>query len=349
MSAADYQSAGVDIAAGDETVRRIAPLARSTFDDTVLAGIGSFGSFVDLGPVLREYRHPVLVQSIDGVGTKVAVARRAGSFHGIGRDVVSATVNDILVHGARPLTFLDYLATERLDPAIAEEIVAGMAANCRENHLPLVGGETAEMPSTYREGEHDVVGCVTGVVERDQIVNGSTVEVGDRLLGLPSNGLHTNGYSLARKVFFEIAGLGVGDRPEGLGETVGAALLRPHLNYRKPVEALLASGAAVRGMAHITGGGIPGNLGRILPAGTAAEVETASWEIPPVFRVLAALGEVARPEMFRTFNMGIGLIAVVAPEDEARAREALSAVGSGALPIGTVVPGGGEVHLAGRP
>ena len=228
MSKTDYKSSGVDIDAGNEAVNRIGPLVKTTFGPEVLTGLGSFGSMVDLGPALKDYRHPILIQSIDGVGTKVSVARRAGKYFNLGIDVVSATTNDILVHGARPVSFLDYIANEKLDPGIVEEIVAGMVENCRANGIPLVGGETAEMPSTYLPGEHDVVGCVTGLVEKDRIINGASIAPGDAVIGLPSSGLHTNGFSLARKVFFEIAKMTTEDYVEDLGESVGDALLRPH-------------------------------------------------------------------------------------------------------------------------
>lgn len=345
MPKADYKSSGVDIDAGNETVRRIAPLAQSTFGPEVLTGLGSFGSMVDLGPILKDYRNPVLIQSIDGVGTKVSVARRAGRFRNLGIDVVSATTNDILVHGAKPVSFLDYIANEKLDPRIVEEIVDGMAENCRENGIPLVGGETAEMPSTYLPGEHDVVGCVTGLVEKDAIINGRTIRPGDAVLGLPSAGLHTNGYSLARKVFFEIAKMSTEDYVEDLGESVGDALLRPHRNYRRPIDLWQSAGIELRGLAHITGGGILENLPRVLPGQTCARIHRGAWPLPPVFTVIADLGGVEEREMFRTFNMGIGLIAVV---PAGQADEALAAVRDwhgGGFRIGEIEEGGQEVVL----
>jgi phosphoribosylformylglycinamidine cyclo-ligase len=342
MAKTDYKSSGVDIDAGNEAVARIGPLAKSTFGPEVLAGLGSFGSMVDLAPALRGYRHPVLVQSIDGVGTKVSVARRAGRYRNLGIDVVSATTNDILVHGATPVSFLDYIANETLDPRIVEEIVEGMAETCRENRIPLVGGETAEMPSTYLPGEHDIVGCVTGLVERDGIINGSTVEAGDAVLGLPSSGLHTNGFSLARKVFFEIARMSTEDYVEELGCSVGEALLRPHLNYRAVIDAWRAAGVELRGLAHITGGGFLENSPRILPESLSVEIAGGSWERPSIFGVIADLGGVEEREMFRTFNMGIGLVAIVPAEQVDRA---LEAAGEGAKRIGAVVPGAREVQV----
>ena len=343
MSKTDYKSSGVDIDAGNEAVNRIGPLVKTTFGPEVLTGLGSFGSMVDLGPALKDYRHPVLIQSIDGVGTKVSVARRAGKYFNLGIDVVSATTNDILVHGARPISFLDYIANEKLDPGIVEEIVAGMVENCRTNGIPLVGGETAEMPSTYLPGEHDVVGCVTGLVEKDRIINGAAITPGDAVIGLPSSGLHTNGFSLARKVFFEIAKMTTEDYVEDLGESVGDALLRPHLNYRRPIDAWGAAGIELKGLAHITGGGFLENIPRILPEGAAVRIKRGAWPSLPVFAVIADLGGVEEREMFRTFNMGLGLIAVV-PSDQAEAAlQAIRTTGENAYLIGEVTAGNREV------
>ncbi len=346
MSKTDYKSSGVDIDAGNEAVRRIGPLARSTFGPEVLTGLGSFGSMVELGPLLSNFRNPVLIQSIDGVGTKVSVARRAGRFRNIGIDVVSATTNDILVHGAVPVSFLDYIANERLDPRIVEEIVEGMVENCRENGIPLVGGETAEMPSTYLPGEHDVVGCVTGLVDKEKIVNGSTIREGDAVIGLSASGLHTNGYSLARKIFFEIAKLTTEDYVSDLGESVGDALLRPHLNYRKPIDLWREAGIELRGLAHITGGGFLENIPRILPDGIGVRVRNHSWDRLPVFSVIADLGQVDEREMFRTFNMGIGLVAVVPSSQADAALKAVEAWTHGkAFRIGETTAGKKEVEI----
>ena len=343
MSKTDYKSSGVDIDAGNEAVNRIGPLVKTTFGPEVLTGLGSFGSMVDLGPALKDYGHPVLIQSIDGVGTKVSVARRAGNYFNLGIDVVSATTNDILVHGARPISFLDYIANEKLDPRVVEEIVAGMVENCRTNGIPLVGGETAEMPSTYLPGEHDVVGCVTGLVEKDRIINGASITPGDAVIGLPSSGLHTNGFSLARKVFFEIAKMTTEDYVEDLGESVGDALLRPHLNYRRPIDAWGAAGIELKGLAHITGGGFLENIPRILPEGAAVRIKRGAWPSLPVFAVIADLGGVEEREMFRTFNMGLGLIAVV-PSDQAEAAlQAIRNTGESAYLVGEVVAGNREV------
>ncbi len=326
MSKVDYRSSGVNIDAGNEVVERIKDAVARTHSPSVLSGIGSFGSFFDLGEVLRKYQHPVLVQSVDGVGTKVTVAKMASQFDGLGVDVVSATCNDIIVHGARPLTFLDYIANEKLDPAVVASIVMAMAENCRANGIALVGGETAEMPSTYQPGEHDLVGCVTGVVERDKVINGKTILPGDAVLGIASTGLHTNGFSLARKIFFEMAGLTVEDPLPGTDHKLGTALLEPHRNYAQPVFSLLGEEAIeVRGMAHITGGGLTENLPRILPTHCRARIDTSAWPCPNVFQVMQEIGEVEKSEMFRTFNMGIGLTLVVPADQAEAAREILQA------------------------
>ncbi|MBC2602457.1 phosphoribosylformylglycinamidine cyclo-ligase [Puniceicoccus vermicola] len=345
MAKTDYKSSGVDIDAGNEAVNRIGPLVKTTFGPEVLTGLGSFGSMVELGPTLKNYTNPVLIQSIDGVGTKVSVAKMAGKYYNLGIDVVSATTNDILVHGASPVTFLDYIANEKLDPAVVEEIVSGMVENCRENGIALVGGETAEMPSTYLAGEHDIVGCVTGLVDKDKIINGADISVGDAVIALPSSGLHTNGFSLARKVFFEVAKMTTETYVDELGETVGDALLRPHLNYRKPIDAWIAGGVKIKGLSHITGGGFLENIPRILPEGTSVEVEKGTWPGLPVFSVIADAGEVEEMEMFRTFNMGIGLVAVVPEAEAEKALETIRSIGGSAYRIGSVIEGDRKVLL----
>lgn len=307
----DYKSAGVNIDAGNETVARIKAAVHSTYTPAVLSELGSFGSFFDLTAIIRDYRQPVLVQSIDGVGTKIIIARLMNKYDTIGRDLVSACVNDILVHGARPLTFLDYIANDRLDPAVVEAIVGGMAAACRETGIALVGGETAEMPDTYRRGENDLVGIVTGVVEREKIINGSAIRPGDVLIGIESSGLHTNGYSLARKLVFEVGGFTVESRPPELDRSVGETLLEPHHNYTALVLGLIQAGISINGIAHITGGGFIDNLPRVLPQDCAAEIRLGSWQMPPVFPFLQRLGNLDDFEMYRTFNMGIGLVLAV--------------------------------------
>lgn len=311
MSKIDYKSAGVDIDAGSEAVGRIKDNVKSTFTSHVLTGLGSFGSLYDLKPVLKEYENPVMVQSIDGVGTKTIIARKLNKFDTIGIDLLSACANDILVMGARPLTFLDYIANDKLKPKIIEEIVSGMVKACQNTGVSLVGGETAEMPDTYLRDEHDLVGVITGVVEKDKIITGERIQSGDIVLGLPSNGLHTNGYSLARKLFFEIGGYDVHDTIIELGKSVGLALLEPHINYTNHVFAVLDKKINVKGIAHITGGGLVENIPRILPDDCGVEIQKGSWPILPVFDVMQSLGDVDEDEMFRAFNMGIGMVFIV--------------------------------------
>ena len=333
----DYKASGVDIDAGNETVRRIRALARSTFTSGVLSEIGSFGGLFRLEP--GQYREPVLVASADGVGTKLKVAFLAHRHDSIGRDLVNHCVNDILVQGAEPLFFLDYLATGQLSPAVAESIVGGIAAACRDNSCALLGGETAEMPGFYGEGEYDVAGFIVGVVDRPRLISGHTIAVGDVLIGIPSSGLHTNGYSLARRVIFEHLRLTVNSYVPELSRTVGDALLEPHRSYLPFIRPLL-DGGRIKGMAHITGGGITDNLPRVLPHGTAAVIETSAWEVPPIFRWLQQSGNIPGDDMMRTFNMGIGLIIVTGRDDaESLIGELAARGGRDARRIGEIVPG----------
>lgn len=315
VSKFDYKSAGVDIDAGNEAVERIKKNVRSTFTSNVLTGLGSFGSLYDLKPALSAYDNPVMVQSIDGVGTKTIIARKLGKFDTIGVDLLSACTNDILVMGARPLTFLDYIANDKLDPNIIEEIVSGMVSACRDTGVSLVGGETAEMPDTYLPGEHDLVGIITGVVEKDKIISGERIEPGNVLLGLPSNGLHTNGYSLGRKLFFDLGGYGVNDSIPGLDKSVGLTLLEPHINYTNHIFSLLNAGVDIRGIAHITGGGLVENIPRIIPRGYGVEIHKGSWPSLPVFDVMKRIGNIEEDEMYRTFNMGVGMVLIVDTRD----------------------------------
>ena len=331
---ATYKEAGVDIDAGEEAVRRIKDPVRSTFTPGVLTEIGAFGGLFRLGAA-GEMRDPVLVSSIDGVGTKLKVAIRVGKHDTVGEDLVNHCVNDIAVCGARPLFFLDYFATASLRPEVFEAVVRGFAKACKENGCALIGGETAEMPDLYRAGDYDLAGCVIGVVERDEIVDGSAVEAGHVLLGVPSTGLHTNGYSLARKVLFDryVAA----DTPEALGgATVGEALLRVHRSYLDAIQALIAEGLAT-GFSHVTGGGIEGNTRRILPEGLALDVDWDAWKRPGLFRLIQEVGEVPEDDMRRTFNLGVGLVAVVPEEKKARALAVLGALGEPAFEIGRVV------------
>jgi phosphoribosylformylglycinamidine cyclo-ligase len=333
----DYKASGVDIDAGNETVRRIRGLARSTFTSGVLSEIGSFGGLFRLQP--GDYREPVLVASADGVGTKLKVAFLARRHDTIGRDLVNHCVNDILVQGAEPLFFLDYLATGRLSPEVAESIVGGIASACRDNGCALLGGETAEMPGFYHDGEYDVAGFIVGVVDRPHLITGRTIAVGDVLVGVPSSGLHTNGYSLARRVVFDTLRLDVDSYVPELSRTVGDALLEPHRSYLPIIKPIL-DGGRIKGMAHITGGGITDNLPRVLPHGTAAVVDTSAWEVPPIFTWLQRSGDIPRDDMLRTFNMGVGLIIVTGRDHaEALIDELAARGGRNARVIGEIVPG----------
>ena len=328
---ASYRDAGVDIDAGNDAVRRIKSLAQSTFTPAVLSDIGSFGGLFRLDR--DRFREPVLVSSADGVGTKLKVAFMTGRHGSVGADLVNHCVNDILVQGAEPLFFLDYLATGKLSPVVAEQIVGGMAGACRENGCALIGGETAEMPGFYAEGEYDLAGFIVGVVDRDRLIDGRTIQPGDALVGLPSTGLHTNGYSLARRVLFDVCGFTPDTFVDDIGTTVGDALLAVHRSYLPVIRPLLRAGV-VKGMAHITGGGIQENLPRVLPRGCGAEIDRGSWTVPPLFGLIQRRGGILDDEMYRAFNMGIGLIVVCAP---AAARDV------GGLVIGRVVPGTGVV------
>jgi phosphoribosylformylglycinamidine cyclo-ligase len=333
----DYKAAGVDIDAGNETVRRIRSLARSTFTSGVLSEIGSFGGLFRLEP--GRYRDPVLVASADGVGTKLKVAFLAHRHDTIGADLVNHCVNDILVQGAEPLFFLDYLATGQLSPTIAESIVGGIAAACRENGCALLGGETAEMPGFYGHGEYDVAGFIVGAADRSRLITGRTIAVGDVLVGVPSSGLHTNGYSLARRVVFEHLRMDVGTYVPELSRTVGDALLEPHRSYLPLVQPLL-DGGRIKGMAHITGGGITDNLPRVLPHGTAALIDRSAWEVPPIFTWLQRSGGIPDDDMLRTFNMGIGLIIVTGRDKAEPLIDELAARGGHrASVIGEVIAG----------
>ena len=332
----DYRSSGVDIDAGNETVRRIRALAKQTVTPGVLSDIGAFGGLFQMPAGLAE---PVLVASADGVGTKLKLAFMSGRHDTVGRDLVNHCVNDILVQGAPPLFFLDYLATGRLAPSVAADVVSGMAAACRENGCALLGGETAEMPGFYADGEYDLAGFIVGVVERTRVVDGSTIAPGDILIGLPSTGLHTNGYSLARRIVFESMGLSFDSRLPDLDGTIGDALMTPHRSYLRAIMPHV-QGGMLKGMAHITGGGITENLPRILPPGTAAVIARDSWTVPALFRVLQRGGGVEEAEMFRAFNMGIGLIAVCDPSHAGGVLASLEAHGApGSARIGRIVAG----------
>src|SRR5215210_5306001 len=307
-----YSDAGVSIDAANVATEKIKRLARATFNERTLSEIGSFGGMFDGAfPGLKQ---PVLVASADGVGTKLKIAFATDTHNTIGRDLVNHCVNDILVQGARPLFFLDYIATGRLKPETVAEIVEGVADGCRDNGCVLLGGETAEMPGFYAEGEYDIAGFIVGVVDKEKVIDGKRINTGDVLLALPSAGLHTNGYSLARKLFFEVAGYSPTTHLAALNETVGEALLAPHLSYLRALEGILDEGR-IKGLAHITGGGLTDNIPRILPEGTAVEIQKGSWPILPVFNLMQEIGNVSETEMYRTFNMGVGMVIVTSSPD----------------------------------
>jgi phosphoribosylformylglycinamidine cyclo-ligase len=344
---ATYAGAGVDITSGDRSKQRIKMLARKTFNKHVLSEIGGFGGLFALD--LEKFPQPVLVSSADGVGTKLKVAFELGIHHTVGADLVNHCVNDIAVQGATPLFFLDYLATGKLreqDSATVETVVRGLSEACRANGCALIGGETAQMPGFYADGEYELAGTIVGCVNRPEIVTGERIQIGDCLIGLPSNGLHTNGYSLARKLLFEVAHYGPDQYVNELKDKTGAALMRTHRSYLSVIRKLTSTGIdatpegpLVRGMAHITGGGITENLPRILPRGTGAVVDLASWTVPPLFEHLQQLGNVERDEMLRTFNMGIGLIVVVAAEQVKKAKAILNRANERHCIIGRIVRG----------
>ena len=338
MKPATYADAGVDIDAANRATERIKELARTTFNPRTLSEIGSFGGMFD--GAFPSLAQPVLVASADGVGTKLKIAFATGVHNTVGRDLVNHCVNDILVQGARPLFFLDYVATGRLSPETIAGIVEGITQGCRENGCVLLGGETAEMPGFYADEEYDVAGFIVGVVDRGKIIDGRTISPGDVVLGLPSVGLHTNGYSLARKLFFEDAGYSPGSFNDELGETIGAALLKPHVSYLCALEGLLDSNS-IKGLAHITGGGLRENVPRILPPDTSVEIRRGSWPVLPIFKLMQQIGNIEEAEMFRTFNMGIGMVIICAAKDS---RQIQDGIGS-SYEIGRVISGKREVFL----
>ncbi|MBN1557498.1 MAG: phosphoribosylformylglycinamidine cyclo-ligase [Lentisphaerae bacterium] len=319
----------------NQVLRAVKQRVRNTFTAGVRGDIGAFGGLFD-----APGRDSLLVASTDGVGTKLKVAALAGRHDTVGRDLVNHCVNDILVQGARPLFFLDYLGTARLEGPVFRDIVTGLCRACRANGCALLGGETAEMPGLYPRGEYDLVGTIVGTVRRRDLVTGASIRPGDVILGLPSSGLHTNGYSLARRVVFDQAGLDVSDRFPGTRRRVADVLLAVHRSYLKPVAPLLGD-RAVRGMAHITGGGFPDNIARILPGGTAAVIDRSAWRVPPVFRFIRDRGRIAADEMYRVFNMGIGFVLVVRPADATRVRRRVPS----ARLIGRITAGSGGVTL----
>ena len=333
----DYRDAGVDIAAADAATERIKALAKSTFNPNVLSDIGSFGGMFRTD--LSRYREPVLVASTDGVGTKIRVAVAADVHDTVGYDLVAHCVDDILVQGAMPLFFMDYVALGKLEPTRVEAIVSGFARACKEFGCPLLGGETAEMPGTYAEDDYDLAGFIVGVVERDRALPRGVSE-GDVLVALPSSGLHTNGYSLARKVLFDVLGHTTGTVLPELGKTLGETLLATHRSYLAALEPLIERDK-IHALAHITGGGFPGNIPRVLPGGLGARVRRGSWDVPPLFRIIQKGGHISDEEMYRTFNMGVGMIALVAPADLHDVEHSLERRGETSFVIGSVVSGSG--------
>ncbi|HLU10165.1 MAG TPA: phosphoribosylformylglycinamidine cyclo-ligase [Oceanobacillus sp.] len=334
-----YAESGVNIAAGERATALMSAAVKATYGPEVLAGIGAFGGLFDAS-ALKGMKSPVLVASTDGVGTKTKVAARLGRWDSIGHDLVNHCVNDILVQGAKPLFFLDYVASSKLNPEQIATIVRGVADGCQRAGCALLGGETAEMPGVYESGEVDLVGTIIGVVERESIIDGSRIQAGDAIIGLPSSGLHTNGYSLARRV---LDGLDWDEPRDDLGESIGDALLAIHRSYLDPIRQLWAAGVDVRGLAHITGGGVVGNLPRIFPQGVGAVIRRGTWHEPPIFGLIQRLGGIHDDEMFRAFNMGLGMLAIVPQTDVERTLATLS---DEAFVVGEIVSGNGSVEIA---
>ena len=334
-----YADAGVNIDRATRTKQRIKYLAHKTFTKGVLSEIGGYGGLYSIN---KKYLDPVLVSSVDGVGTKLKVAFEMNVHHTVGADLVNHCVNDILVQGAAPMFFMDYLATGKLDPAVAEKVVEGIAEACKHNGCALIGGETAEMPGFYAEGEYDLAGFIVGVVERERVITGKTVEVGDVILGLLSNGLHTNGYSLARKLLFEVAHYSPETYVNEIKNKVGNELMRTHRSYWPALKKMIDADC-IAAMAHITGGGITENLPRVLPRGTAAVIEIGSWPVMPIFEHLQTLGSVPKDEMLRTFNMGLGMLLVIPTKKFKKAQTLLERVGEKYYTVGRIVKGDRKV------
>lgn len=342
MNPITYSDAGVDIDAATRATDRIKELARTTFNQRTLSEIGSFGGMFD--GAFPNLAQPVLVASADGVGTKLKVAFATGVHNTVGQDLVNHCVNDILVQGARPLFFLDYIATGKLSPEIVASVIEGITVGCRDNGCVLLGGETAEMPGFYQDGEYDVAGFIVGVVDREKIIDGKSIVAGDVVLALPSVGLHTNGYSLARKLFFEVAGYTTATRLEELQLTVGEALLQTHRSYLRPLEPLLVTGK-IKGLAHITGGGLTDNVPRILPEGTAVRINKNSWPVLPIYELMRQIGNVPDAEMYRTFNMGVGMVIICSRENQAGIKAQLESSGERCYEIGEVIEGQRDVRI----
>jgi phosphoribosylformylglycinamidine cyclo-ligase len=338
-----YKDAGVDIDAANRATEQIKKLARSTFNENVFSEIGGFGGMFN--GIFPDTREPVLVSSCDGVGTKLKVAFATGVHNTVSHDLVAHCVNDILVQGARPLFFLDYIATGKLDPDVVSQIVDGLATGCRESNCALLGGETAEMPGLYSNGEYDLAGFIVGVVDRHRIINGARITEGDVVVGLPSAGLHTNGYSLARKLFFDTAGYKLDQNLPELGCTVAEELLKPHKSYLPALERLIEHEGVIKGLAHITGGGLVENIPRILPANVDVALKEGSWPVLPVFDLLQKMGDVPREDMLRTFNLGIGMVVIAGPKSMQFLEDKFSCARQEFYVIGEVVNGSRNVRF----
>ncbi len=335
-----YKDAGVSIDAGNESVKRIKKHVKSTFTKDVLLDVGKFGGMISLEKA-KKMKKPALVCSIDGVGTKMKVASMANKWDSVGKDIVNHSSNDILVQGAFPVAFMDYIASDKIEPEQIEQIVKGISEACREAGIALIAGETAEMPGVYEKGETDLAGAIYGLVDAEDVIDGSKIKEGDVILGLASDGLHTNGYSLARKVFFEVAGLNTEDYVEELACSVGEELLKPHKSYVNIVKKLLDKEIEIRGMAHITGGGLVENIPRILPKGTCAVINKNEIDVLPVFKFIQEKGNVDEQDMWRTFNMGIGLVIVIPVNERAKAVQILEKNKQKFTEIGSIAKGCG--------
>lgn len=346
MEPITYKSAGVDIAAKTSTIGRLKELTRSTFTPGVMSDIGLFGGMFSTQEFSKTMTHPVLVSSVDGVGTKLKIAFQLNKHNTVGIDIVSHCVDDILVQGARPLFFMDYIATGKLEPQVIVDIVEGLSTGCRNGGCALIGGETAEMPGFYPEGEYDLAGFIVGVVDKEKVIDGKTITPGDVCLGLASSGLHTNGYSLARKILFDHDGYTVNSMVESLGRSAGEELLEPHRCYAKPVLSVLdkypqepGQAPIIKGMAHLTGGGFYDNIPRILPDNVDVQIQSGTWPVLPIFELLQKDGQVPFEEMHHVFNMGIGLVVIVSPENADNVASDLTEAGEKVYRIGQVVSG----------
>ena len=335
-----YKGAGVDIEKADQAIDSSKKVIKETFSGDVMSSIGGFGSMYSLKNLLKDYDEPIMVQSIDGVGTKMSVAQRCGDFRFIGTDLVNACCNDVAATGARPLTFLDYIASDSLNPKTVSEIIKSVAVECKKLGVSLVGGETAEMPGTYRKTEYDLVGVATGIIDKKNIIDGSKIKNGDAVLGLPSSGLHTNGYSLARKLMFDTLKMKVNDVLPGHAATVKDVLLAPHKNYSTVINSLIIKKQRISGVAHITGGGLIDNIPRILPKGLSVEIDTNSWEKIPIFEFMSKTLDLKSDELYRTFNMGIGLVFVVDNNKKEGILELLK--NEGCVEIGRTIKGSSQ-------